>query len=109
MEFPQSSGAVGAMMMPNLNKGSLAGANAQKNRLKTLGLLKVSTPIQKARANPNSLRKAITAFCFECVGGDGEPGARNHVRDCTAKGCPLFRVRPWQKQQIERNPAEVKQ
>jgi len=79
-----------------MNQGNLVRANAQKSRLKSLGLLKVTSPTQRAFADPKSLRKAITAFCFECMGGDGEPGARKHVRGCTSPNCPLFRVRPWQ-------------
>lgn len=80
-----------------MNQSKLARANAQKNALKSLGMLQVSSPTQKAHAAPKSLRKAVTAFCYECVGGDGEPGARNHVRNCTAPNCALFAVRPWQK------------
>lgn len=80
-----------------MNHDKLARANDQKNRLKSLGLLKPTSPLNKALADPKSLRKAVTAFCYECVGGDGEPGARIHVRNCTTRNCPLFRVRPWQK------------
>ena len=61
-----------------------------------LGLLKRLSPVEKAQADPRSLRKAINAFCYECMGGDGEPGARDHVRNCTAPKCPLYPVRPWQ-------------
>jgi len=32
---------------------------------------------------------AIEAYCFECVGWQ-----RGHVRDCTAKACPLWPYRP---------------
>ncbi len=72
-------------------------ARAKKKELKSSGMLKVVSPTQRALAAPKSLRKAVTAFCFECVGGDGEPGARNQVRNCTAHRCPLFGVRPWQR------------
>jgi len=57
------------------------------------------SPYAKALANPKSLRKCITGFCYECMGGDGEPGARNHVKNCTAPKCPLWHVRPWQERQ----------
>ena len=33
----------------------------------------------------------IKAFCLRCVGY-----ARNDVRDCTSKGCPLWPYRPYQ-------------
>lgn len=54
-------------------------------------------PIAKARANPKSLRLAITAKCFECMGGGGDTGTRNLIRACTsAATCPLHPVRPYQ-------------
>lgn len=53
-------------------------------------------PVQQAEANPTSLKKAVKAFCWTCVGGDGDPGAKFRVRDCTAPKCPLYTHRPWQ-------------
>ena len=50
------------------------------------------TPTEKARRNPKSLRLAITAFCWECVGQ-----VRQDVTGCTATKCPLYPMRPWQK------------
>lgn len=78
----------------------LAGANAQKMRLKSLGLLRVTSPTQKAQEDPKSYKKAVVAFCYECMGGDGEPKARDHVRNCTAPKCPLFLVRPWKTKEV---------
>ena len=49
------------------------------------------TPIEKAKRNPKSLRLAVTAFCWSCVGGN-----RNDVRSCTATECPLYALRPYQ-------------
>ena len=52
-------------------------------------------PIAKARANPKSLRAAVTAKCFECMGGD--TGTRKLIRGCTSGNtCPLHPVRPYQ-------------
>lgn len=51
----------------------------------------VKTPIEKLQDNPTSLRKAITAFCWLCVGE-----SRKEVTNCTTKNCPLYKVRPWQ-------------
>lgn len=48
-------------------------------------------PVEKLQMNPTSLRKAITAFCWLCVGED-----RKEVTNCTATKCPLYNVRPWQ-------------
>lgn len=76
-------------------------ARAKKTELKAAGLLVRQSPIERAKADPFSLRKAITAFCYHCMGGDGEPGARKHVRECTFRNCPLYPVRPWQKDEDE--------
>lgn len=43
----------------------------------------------------------IKAFCLQCVGF-----LRNEVRDCTAKGCPLWPYRPYQQSNAEKTPTE---
>ena len=48
-------------------------------------------PIERSNANPTSLRLAINAMCFECLGN----GSAQEIRDCTAKDCPLYKVRPY--------------
>ena len=79
-----------------LNLSRLDKARLKKTELQAAGLLKRLSPVEKALADPRSLRKAVTAFCYECMGGDDEPGARKEVTNCSAKGCPLYQVRPWQ-------------
>lgn len=54
------------------------------------------TPVEQAQANPNSLKAAIKAFCWTCVGEDADPGAKFRVRDCTVTRCALHPHRPWQ-------------
>jgi hypothetical protein len=44
-----------------------------------------------ALAGEASPRRAIRAKCLECVGY-----ARSEVTECTAYGCPLWRLRPYQ-------------
>lgn len=44
----------------------------------------------EGRASP---RRAIKAFCLQCVGYK-----REDVADCTAFGCPLHLYRPYQKE-----------
>ncbi len=51
-------------------------------------------PREKAKANAKSLRLAINANCFDCVGG-----SRTEVTRCEITDCPLWNVRPWQKNQ----------
>lgn len=61
------------------------------------------SPLQRAHENPDSRKAAITAMCYQCMGGD-EPGSKKAVRECTGyipipphnyHTCPLWTVRPW--------------
>ena len=55
-------------------------------------------PVDAAKANPGSMKAAIKAFCWTCVGQDADPGAKFRVRDCdVGPKCPLYDHRPWQK------------
>lgn len=62
-----------------------------------LGLPARKNPIERLADSPDSLRRAITAKCYECVGMDGDPGFRDTIRTCTSPKCPLYNVRPYQK------------
>lgn len=48
-------------------------------------------PIEKAKANPSSLRAAINGKCWEC-----SCGQREEIRNCTISDCCLYPVRPYQ-------------
>ena len=68
----------------------------QKARLKRaenarLGI-KPPNPLEKAKQNPNSMRFAINAMCYDCMGR--EPGWRNVVRECPSPDCPIYSLRP---------------
>lgn len=63
-------------------------------------------PLEKARRNPGSKALAIRAKCFDCMGGDSEPGVRKKVRDCSVTRCPLHPHRPWQRADSEADEAE---
>jgi hypothetical protein len=53
-------------------------------------------PIEKARRNPNSLRAAINAKCWDCVGAGFDPNPRRLIRECPCgKYCGLYPVRPY--------------
>jgi hypothetical protein len=74
-------------------KTAIEKAQAKRREMKAAGVaVKFLTPLEKLATNPLSLRFAITAMCFECMGKAA--GWRADVRDCTAPGCPLFQVRP---------------
>jgi len=52
-------------------------------------------PLEKARANPASLRLAVNAKCFDCVGRGEDPNWRGEVRNCQLTECGLYPVRPF--------------
>ena len=69
------------------------GAEDYREKLK-LGLVEKPNrldPIEKSRQNPNSLRFAINAKCFDCSGFE-----RSEVTNCEITDCFLYRHRPWQ-------------
>jgi hypothetical protein len=51
----------------------------------------VLNPIEKAKANPKSLKYAIQAKCWDCSNFQ-----REEVKLCTVKSCALWNLRPWQ-------------
>lgn len=53
-------------------------------------------PVAKAKANPKSRRLAIAAKCWDCQGGDADPGVIRRIRECGVTRCPLHHVRPYQ-------------
>lgn len=53
-------------------------------------------PLEAAAAKPNSLKLAIRAHCYQCVGEDSDPGYKARVRDCCIPKCALWTHRPWQ-------------
>lgn len=60
-----------------------------------------TNPMAKLAGDPNTRSRAlrIKAMCAHCVGCTverTEPGFRSMIRDCTARGCPLYPVRPYQ-------------
>jgi hypothetical protein len=53
-------------------------------------------PVEKAKKNPKSLRMAINAKCWEC-----SCEQRLEITNCTCVSCPLYPVRPYQKNSEE--------
>ena len=78
-----------------LDAGRLKAEQNKKER-KEQGLSAFKNPIERAKEHPDSLRKAITAKCYECVGMDGDANFRQTIRECTSCNCPLYHVRPYQ-------------
>ncbi len=82
------------MSEDKMAKARAAAAAARQS--KTLVRL---SPAEKAARNPSSLRMAITAKCFDCVGGGADANPRGAVRECSVTKCPLWPVRPWQEKE----------
>lgn len=81
-----------------MNK-ALQAAHEERERRKAAGIkTKTLNPVEKAKANPRSLKSAIRAFCWTCEGGDADSGVRWRVGNCEITDCPLWPHRPWQTQ-----------
>ena len=61
-----------------------------ENRAKGIKPLNLT---EKAKQNPQSMRLAINAFCYECMGF--AKSWRNDVKKCPSEKCPLFGFRPY--------------
>ena len=53
-------------------------------------------PMERARRNPQSRALAIAAKCWDCQGGDADPGIRSRIRACPITRCALRPFRPYQ-------------
>lgn len=60
-------------------------------------------PLEKAQEDPKSLRKAVTAMCYDCMGRDADPDFRGRIRECACHDCPLYPLRPYQKKKDDTN------
>lgn len=80
---------------------ALEKATQERLRRKELGIKTViKNPIEKARENPTSLRKAINGKCWDCIGAGQDPNPRRAIRKCVIKDCTLWPVRPFQKSAV---------
>jgi len=57
----------------------------------------VTSPMDKVRANPKSIRASVNAKCYDCQGQDADPSWQWRVGNCTATDCPLYGVRQHQR------------
>lgn len=48
-------------------------------------------PIEKAEANPKSMRASVNAFCYIC-----KEESKKAVKECPKTDCKLYNIRPWQ-------------
>ena len=75
-------------------KAALARANVKAR--KDAGLPGYKDPIEKHVEDPHSLRKAVNAKCYDCMGRDSDPGVIDRIRTCDVVKCTLNSVRPYQ-------------
>ncbi len=57
--------------------------------------------VVKNLGNVKSLRLAVNAMCFHCMGCTAEnyePGTKIAIRECTSTTCPLWHFRPYKEQ-----------
>lgn len=68
------------------HKTPLELAREQQALMREKGEFVVRDPIEHARDDPKSLRKAINAKCWDCVGADadGADVARENIREWTS-------------------------
>ena len=55
--------------------------------------------VVKNLGNVKSLRLAVNAMCFHCMGcteDHYEPGTKEEIRNCSSPKCPLYNFRPYQ-------------
>lgn len=64
-------------------------------------------PIAKARSNPKSRKYAINGKCWDCQGGDADPGTVKRIRECVSQLCTLHPVRPYQRSDDEETDDET--
>lgn len=81
------------------------GAEGTPLNAPTEGKPRFFDPFKKLEKKPNSLRYAITAKCWDCVGRGCDPNPRATIRECPSVGCPLHAVRPWRKPPKKATPA----
>jgi hypothetical protein len=88
-----------------MNKALEAAREAQRIRKEQGIAVKRKTPTEKAKDNPNSLRLAVNAKCWECCGEgyDGRKDTIDRIATCNVRDCSLWNLRPYQdKNSMER-------
>lgn len=53
------------------------------------------TLLEKWEENKTSLRKAVSAQCYMCMGGDDGDNVIKEIRECSSYSCTLREVRPY--------------
>ena len=77
-----------------MNKNAKSALDEYREKLKSGEIKQVRlNPMQKLEKNPTSLRLAVNAQCWSCMGGTKE--SVEDIRNCTSPKCPLYAVRTY--------------
>ena len=79
-----------------MNKALEAARAAAQARRESGEVVERLDPMEKAARRPTSLRLAINAKCYDCMGRDGDPNWRKRISECSVRSCSLRPVRPYQ-------------
>lgn len=72
-------------------------ARAKRAEMTAAGIrVQIKNPLEKLADMPTSLRRAITAKCYQCEGEDADPGVKRRIGTCEVRDCALWTVRPYQ-------------
>ena len=85
-----------------MNKALLAARQAIKEK----GVVCLNP--QEKFEQKSTRKTAIDAFCFQCMGGEGEVGIKWSIGNCTTSSCPLYEYRPFKVYQGKPAPAAFK-
>lgn len=80
----------------NVMGSPLEKARQARAKKQAQGKLQILDPIEKAKTKPTSLRLAINAKCWDCIGAGSDPHPRREIGNCVMTDCPLYPVRPYQ-------------
>lgn len=83
--------------MTENGKSALEMARERRREMAEAGIkVVVKNPLEKLAERPESLRLAINAKCYQCEGGDSDPGVKQRIGTCSIRDCGLWAVRPYQ-------------
>ena len=76
---------------------ALEKARSQQREMREQGIkCEILNPVERAQKDPKSLRKAVSAKCYQCEGEDADPHVRWRIGNCLVPDCALYAQRPYQ-------------
>ena len=83
--------------MSDARRERMKQVQAHNAELRAQGVVfRQKNPLEKLAEMPTSLRRAVTAKCFQCEGEDADPGIKWRIGNCEIADCALHPVRPFQ-------------